>query len=95
LNLTLKARIGWASVCLLPVLVKGHDVATDFPKEGIVKFTVVSGVLSGYQLLMKPVVYTVKQEAESMGSGRDAVAEDRSMMAQSLVACRKHGSRCN
>lgn len=49
-------------------------------------FTVAPGVRSGYQLLMKPVVYTVKQEAESMGSGRDAVAEDRSMMAQSLVA---------
>jgi hypothetical protein len=34
-----------------------HDVATGCPKEGIVKFTGVPGVLSGYQLLMKPVVF--------------------------------------
>lgn len=48
------------------------------------KFTVVPGVQSRYQLLMKPVVYTVKQEAESMSSGRDAVAEDCSMRSQPL-----------
>ena len=38
----------------------------NFNKERIVKFTVAPGVRSGYQLLMKPVVYTVKQKAESM-----------------------------
>ncbi len=49
-----------------------HDVATGCPKEGIVKFTVAPGVLSGYQLLIKPVVYTVK-ETESMNQGQDTV----------------------
>jgi len=43
-----------------------HDVATGCPKEGIVKFTVAPGVLSGYQLLMKPVVFTAMKEAETI-----------------------------
>jgi hypothetical protein len=35
--------------------------------------------LSGYQLLMKPVVYTVT-ETESMNQGQDTVTEDHSTM---------------
>lgn len=35
-----------------------HEVAAGCPKEGVIQFTVVPGVQSGYQLLMKPVVFT-------------------------------------
>jgi len=56
-----------------------HDVATGCPKERIVKFTGVPGVRSGYQLPMKPVVYTVT-ETDSMSQARGAVTEDHSTL---------------
>ncbi|MEK8018407.1 MAG: hypothetical protein VSS75_016175 [Candidatus Parabeggiatoa sp.] len=37
-----------------------HELATGCPQKGVVKFTVVPGVLSGYQMLAKPVVFTEK-----------------------------------
>jgi len=39
-----------------------YEAATGCPKEGVVKFTVAPGVLSGSQILMKPIVFTKIKE---------------------------------
>lgn len=56
-----------------------HELATGRPTEGMVKFTVVSGVLSGYQLLMKPVVYTEVTEAETVNQEGEWPTEEKSL----------------
>ncbi|OQW92359.1 MAG: hypothetical protein BWK78_01945 [Thiotrichaceae bacterium IS1] len=54
-----------------------HDVATGCPKEGTVKFTVLPDVLSGYQQLMKPVIFTSMTEAETMNQGGEGTTEEK------------------
>jgi len=48
------------------------EIVTDGTKTGVIQFTIVPGVLSGYQLLMKPVVFTEVKEAASLSQIKPA-----------------------